>query len=96
MTASIDPGASRVMNVKISMRSKGFLGAAATAAAVAVLGAATPALAHHSFAIFDMEKTKVFTGVVTRVNPDANHLQIFFAPMMPSARTWSAMATASR
>jgi hypothetical protein len=23
----------------------------------------------------------VFTGVVTRVNPDANHLQIFFAPM---------------
>src|SRR5690606_34144127 len=25
--------------------------------------------------------TKVFTGVVTRVNPDANHLQIFFAPM---------------
>ena len=28
-----------------------------------------------------MEVTKVFTGVVTRVNPDANHLQIFFAPM---------------
>ncbi len=23
----------------------------------------------------------MFTGVVTRVNPDANHLQIFFAPM---------------
>ena len=40
-----------------------------------------PALAHHSFAIFDGEITKVFTGVVTRVNPDANHLQIFFAPM---------------
>jgi hypothetical protein len=52
--------------------------AAALAAAVTV-----PALveAHHSFSIFDAEVTKVFTGVVTRVNPDANHLQIFFAPM---------------
>jgi hypothetical protein len=42
---------------------------------------ALPAFAHHSFAAYDMEKTKVFTGVVTRINPDANHLQIFFAPM---------------
>jgi Family of unknown function (DUF6152) len=42
---------------------------------------ALPALAHHSFAAYDMDKTKVFTGIVTRVNPDANHLQIFFAPM---------------
>jgi hypothetical protein len=47
----------------------------------AVVGLATPVQAHHSFAIFDAEQTKVFTGVVTRVNPDANHLQIFFAPM---------------
>ena len=45
------------------------------------LGLVTPVQAHHSFAIFDAEQTKVFTGVVTRVNPDANHLQIFFAPM---------------
>jgi hypothetical protein len=45
--------------------------------------AAIPALvqAHHSFSLYDNEVTKVFTGVVTRVNPDANHLQIFFAPM---------------
>ena len=28
-----------------------------------------------------MDVTKLFTGVVTRINPDANHLQIFFAPM---------------
>jgi hypothetical protein len=53
-----------------------YAAAAATAMTVAV-----PAIAHHSFAIFDGEVTKVFTGVVTRVNPDANHLQIFFAPM---------------
>jgi hypothetical protein len=42
---------------------------------------AAPANAHHSFSIFDGSVTRVFTGVVTRVNPDANHLQIFFAPM---------------
>jgi hypothetical protein len=50
--------------------------------AVALAAAcAVPAAAHHSFAPYDMEKTTVFTGVVTRINPDANHLQIFFAPM---------------
>ena len=49
--------------------------------AATIVALATPAYAHHSFAIFDSETTKVFTGVVTRVNPDANHLQIFFAPM---------------
>jgi hypothetical protein len=57
--------------------------AAALMAAVAI---AVPARAHHSFAIFDGEVTKVFTGVVTRVNPDANHLQIFFAPMNPERK----------
>jgi hypothetical protein len=53
-----------------------------TVAAIAAL-AAVPAvvLAHHSFSLYNNEVTKVFTGVVTRVNPDANHLQIFFAPM---------------
>jgi hypothetical protein len=43
--------------------------------------AALPLQAHHSFAPYDMQKTKVITGVVTRVSPDANHLQIFFAEM---------------
>ena len=53
------------------------------AVTVAALAAALslPAIAHHSFALYNMEQTKTFTGVVTRVNPDANHLQIFFAPM---------------
>jgi hypothetical protein len=45
------------------------------------LASAVPALAHHSFAAYNMDVTKVVTGVVTRINPDANHLQIFFAPM---------------
>ena len=48
---------------------------------VAGLMASLPAGAHHSFALYNMEQTLTFTGVVTRVNPDANHLQIFFAPM---------------
>ncbi len=50
------------------------------AVALAVV-AALPLQAHHSFAPYDMQKVKVVTGVVTRVNPDANHLQIFFAAM---------------
>lgn len=52
------------------------------AAAVGILAAGVvPGLAHHSFAMFDGSQVKVFTGVVTRINPDANHLQIFFAPL---------------
>jgi hypothetical protein len=50
-------------------------------AATLTAAAAVPVYAHHSFSIFDASQTKTFTGVVTRVNPDANHLQIFFAPM---------------
>lgn len=53
-----------------------------TIAAIAALAAIPVAVyAHHSFSLYNNEVTKVFTGVVTRVNPDANHLQIFFAPM---------------
>jgi hypothetical protein len=52
----------------------------AAAAAVAVM-LAPASEAHHSFAMYDLQITKVFTGVVSRVNPAPNHLQIFFAPM---------------
>ena len=58
---------------------------------VSVVGAGALALAcllgvahlqaHHSFAMYDQEKTYVFTGVVTRVTPDVSHLQIFFVPL---------------
>jgi hypothetical protein len=37
--------------------------------------------AHHSFAMYDLNKTFVMTGVVTRVDPNPNHLQVFFAPL---------------
>ena len=42
---------------------------------------AVEAAAHHSFAMYDQKKTYVFTGVITRVIPDSNHLLIFFAPL---------------
>jgi hypothetical protein len=39
------------------------------------------ALAHHSFAMYDQSKTYVITGIVTRVDPNPNHLQMFIAPL---------------
>jgi len=50
-------------------------------ALLALAALAMPVRAHHSFAMYDLKITKVFTGVVTRVDPSVNHLQIFFAPM---------------
>jgi hypothetical protein len=44
-------------------------------------GPSSPQAAHHSFAMYDSKKTYVMTGVVTRVDPNPNHLQIFFAPL---------------
>ena len=53
--------------------------AALAAAAICALPAGVRA--HHSFAMYDLSKTYVMTGVVTRVDPNPNHLQIFFAPL---------------
>lgn len=53
----------------------------------AAIGGATVVLpaglahAHHSFAMYDVSRTYVTTGVVTRVDPNPNHLQIFIAPL---------------
>lgn len=58
----------------------------ACAAMAVALGVSASLQAHHSFAAYDMTKTMVLTGVVTRVNPDANHLQIFFAAMNPERK----------
>ncbi len=56
------------------------IGVAGAAVVVAAIGMRA-ADAHHSFAMYDEKKTLVFTGVVTRISPDANHLQIFFSPL---------------
>jgi len=48
---------------------------------LAGLLSAGPALAHHSFAMYDTTEVRVMTGIVTRVDPNPNHLQVFFAPL---------------
>jgi hypothetical protein len=58
-------------------RAIGSLAGLAGAAALLVL----PAQAHHSFAMYDMRATQVFTGVVDGIDPAPNHLGINFAVM---------------
>jgi hypothetical protein len=54
---------------------------AAALGAMILASLSSSAYAHHSFAMYDMKKTYVITGVVTSVDPNPNHLQIFFAPL---------------
>jgi hypothetical protein len=49
--------------------------------ALATLGLSGGVLAHHSFAMYDTTKTLVMTGIITQVDPNPNHLQVFFAPL---------------
>jgi hypothetical protein len=37
-----------------------------------------PALPHHSFAMYDQQQTKTFTGKLTRYVPGGNHSQLIF------------------
>jgi len=37
-----------------------------------------PALAHHSFAMYDMTQTRTATGKLIRFVPGANHAQLYF------------------
>lgn len=55
---------------------------ASIATGLFLAGCLSPSVqAHHSFAMYEMNNIKVFTGVVTRIDPAPNHLGIFFAPM---------------
>lgn len=63
--------------MKVGSKTGALIGG--TVAAIAMLAA--PVQAHHSFAMYNTQVIKVFTGVVTRVDPAPNHLAIFFAPM---------------
>jgi hypothetical protein len=53
-----------------------ILKASVVAALVGALAA--PALAHHSFAMYDMTKTETVTGKLVRYVPGANHAQLHF------------------
>jgi hypothetical protein len=56
---------------------KTLLASAAMLLALSAAGAA----AHHSFAMYDTKQTYVMTGIVTRIDPNPNHLQMFVAPL---------------
>jgi len=74
-------GAAGFFRERESMKSlKSIVLGGVTALAVS-LASVAGTQAHHSFAMFDGSRIDVFTGVVVRINPDANHLQIFFAPL---------------
>src|SRR6187549_38596 len=45
------------------------------------LGAAVPASAHHSYAMYDGSVYKVFTGVIVRIVPNAAHFEMHFVPL---------------
>ena len=58
-----------------------------TLLAVLLLGVSVaPALAHHSFAMYDQTKTVSWTGVVTRFVAQANHAEIHFVPLGPDMK----------
>ena len=43
----------------------------------------TPALSHHSFAMYDQTQQKTVTGKLTRYIPGSNHAQLIFALLNP-------------
>jgi hypothetical protein len=45
-----------------------------------------PALAHHSFAMYDQKQTKTLTGKLTRYIPGANHAQLIFEVLGPDGK----------
>ena len=46
----------------------------------------TPAMSHHSFAMYDQTKIVIWTGVMTRFVAQANHAEIHFVPLGPDAK----------
>ena len=46
----------------------------------------TPAMSHHSFAMYDQTKTLTMTGVMTRFVAQANHAEIHFVPLGPDGK----------
>ena len=55
--------------------------------AALVVTLATPALAHHSFAMYDMTQTKSATGRLIRFIPGANHAQLHFELIDATGKT---------
>ncbi|HKE86562.1 MAG TPA: DUF6152 family protein [Vicinamibacterales bacterium] len=65
----------------ITTRYTRLAGALSVIAAGAMM--VTPALSHHSFAMYNMTVTKVMTGKLTRFIPGSNHAQLIFEVLNP-------------
>ena len=50
------------------------------------VAAATPAFAHHSFAMYLMTETRTMTGKLTRYVPGSNHAQLIFDVLGPDGK----------
>jgi hypothetical protein len=46
----------------------------------------TPAMSHHSFAMYDQTKTVTLTGVMTQFVAQANHAEMHFVPLGPDGK----------
>jgi hypothetical protein len=55
-------------------------------AALASVMFITPAMSHHSFAMYDQTKTVTLTGVSTRFVAQANHAELHFVPLGPDGK----------
>jgi hypothetical protein len=52
-----------------------------------LLAIAGTALAHHSFAMYDMQKSETMTGKLTRFIPGGNHAQLVFEVLGEDGKT---------
>jgi hypothetical protein len=59
---------------------------AAMTAIIAVTFFVVPAIAHHSFAMYDQSKTVTWTGIATRFVAQANHAELHFVPLGPDGK----------
>ena len=66
------------------MRTKFLLIAVGTFLCTALF--VTPASSHHSFAMYDQEKTVVLTGVVKQFVAQANHAELHFYLIAPDRK----------
>jgi hypothetical protein len=57
-----------------------------TLSALGFAALTAPAMAHHSFAMYDQTKTVTWTGVATRFVAQANHAEIHFVPLGPDGK----------
>jgi hypothetical protein len=55
--------------------------------AAVMLAMTTPALSHHSFAMYDQQTTKTMTGKLTRFVPGGNHAQLIFEVLDAEGKT---------